>query len=41
VRTLAEYVDSIVQGMVLWAIEGASRHSLQRNVDIAMRVWDA
>jgi hypothetical protein len=41
VRTLAEYVDSIVQGMAIRAIEGASRQSLQRIVDIAMRVWDA
>jgi AcrR family transcriptional regulator len=41
VRTLAEYVDTIVQGMAIRAIEGASRPSLHRTVDLAMLTWDA
>jgi hypothetical protein len=41
VRSLAEYVDSILQGMAVRAIVGAPRSSLHRIVDVAMRVWDA
>jgi predicted trehalose synthase len=40
VRALAEYVDTIVQGMAVRAIEGASRQSLHRIVDLAMLTWD-
>jgi TetR/AcrR family transcriptional regulator, copper-responsive repressor len=40
VRCLAEYLDSVVQGLAVRAMEGASRRSLHRVVDLAMRVWD-
>lgn len=40
VRALAEYVDTVVQGMAVRAIEGAPRQSLHRVVDLAMRTWD-
>jgi AcrR family transcriptional regulator len=40
VRALAEYVDTIVQGMAVRAIEGASRQSLHRIVGLAMLTWD-
>ena len=40
VRSLAEYIDSVVQGMAVRAMEGAPRPSLHRIVDVAMRVWD-
>jgi AcrR family transcriptional regulator len=40
VRALAEYVDTVVQGMAVRAIEGAPRRSLHRIVDMAMWVWD-
>jgi TetR/AcrR family transcriptional regulator, copper-responsive repressor len=39
-RVLAEYIDTIVQGMAVRAIEGASRRSLHRIVDLAMLTWD-
>jgi len=39
VRSLAEYFDAVVEGMAVRSIEGASRRSLQRIVDIAMRIW--
>ena len=41
VQVLAEYVDTIVQGMAVRAIEGATRASLHRTVDLAMVTWDA
>ena len=40
VRSLAEYIDSVVQGMAVRAMEGAPRPSLHRIVDVAMWVWD-
>jgi len=40
VRHLAEYIDAVVQGMAVRAIEGALRASLHRIVDLAMRTWD-
>ena len=39
-RALAEYVDAVVEGMAVRSMEGASRESLHRIVDIAMRIWD-
>lgn len=41
IREVAEYVDTIVQGMAVRAIEGADRAALHRTVDLAMRTWDA
>jgi AcrR family transcriptional regulator len=41
VRALAEYVDAVVQGIAVRAMEGASRTSLHRTVDLAMLTWDA
>jgi TetR/AcrR family transcriptional regulator, copper-responsive repressor len=38
---LAEYLDAVVQGMAVRAMEGASRASLHRIVDMAMRTWPA
>jgi TetR/AcrR family transcriptional regulator, copper-responsive repressor len=40
VRALAEFFDAIVEGMAVRSIEGASRASLQRIVDLTMRIWD-
>jgi AcrR family transcriptional regulator len=39
-RALAEYLDAVVEGMAVRSMEGASRESLHRIVDIAMRIWD-
>jgi TetR/AcrR family transcriptional regulator, copper-responsive repressor len=39
-RCLSEYIDSVVQGLAVRAMEGASRRSLHHVVDLAMRVWD-
>jgi AcrR family transcriptional regulator len=41
VRALAEFFDAVVEGMAVRSIEGASRQSLHRIVDLTMRVWDA
>jgi AcrR family transcriptional regulator len=41
VRALAEFFDVVVEGMAVRSIEGASRQSLHRIVDLTMRVWDA
>ena len=41
VCALAEYVDTVVQGMAVRAMEGASRSSLHRIVDMTMRTWPA
>ena len=41
VRALAEYVDTVVQGMAVRAMEDATRESLHRIVDLAMLRWDA
>lgn len=41
VQALAEYVDTIVQGMAVRAMEGATRTALHRTVDLAMLTWDA
>lgn len=41
VHALAEYVDTIVQGMAVRAIEGATRASLHRTVDLVMLTWDS
>jgi TetR/AcrR family transcriptional regulator, copper-responsive repressor len=38
---LAELYDTIVQGMAVRAQEGATRRTLHRTIDIAMRTWDA
>ncbi len=38
---LAEYLDAVTEGMAVRAMEGASRKSLHRIVDIAMRMWDS
>ena len=38
-RDLAEFFDSVIQGMAVRAIEGASRAALYRTVDLAMSVW--
>jgi TetR/AcrR family transcriptional regulator, copper-responsive repressor len=40
-RALAEYLDAVVEGMAVRSIEGASRASLHRIVDLTMRIWDA
>lgn len=40
-RELAEYVDTVIQGMAVRAMEGASRASLHRIVDMTMRTWPA
>jgi TetR/AcrR family transcriptional regulator, copper-responsive repressor len=40
VRALAEFFDAIVEGMAVRSIEGASRASLHRIVDLTMRIWD-
>ena len=40
VRALAEYFDAVVEGMAVRSMEGASRESLHRIVDITMRIWD-
>jgi AcrR family transcriptional regulator len=40
VRDLAEYIDAVVHGMAVRAIEGAPRATLHRIVDLAMRTWD-
>jgi len=40
VRDLAAYLDAVLQGMAVRAIEGAPRESLHRIVDLAMRTWD-
>lgn len=39
-RALAEFVDAVVEGMAVRSMEGASRSSLHRIVDITMRIWD-
>jgi AcrR family transcriptional regulator len=39
-RALAEYFDAVVEGMAVRAMDGASRASLHRIVDITMRIWD-
>jgi TetR/AcrR family transcriptional regulator, copper-responsive repressor len=39
-RALAEFFDAVVEGMAVRSMEGASRESLHRIVDITMRVWD-
>lgn len=36
---LAEYIDAVVQGMAVRAMEGASRATLHRIVDMTMRAW--
>lgn len=41
VRALAEFFDVVVEGMAVRSIEGASRQSLHRIVDLTMRAWDA
>ena len=41
VRALAEFFDAVVEGMAVRSIEGASRQSLHRIVDLTMRVWEA
>lgn len=40
VRALAEFFDAVVEGMAVRSIEGASRASLHRIVDLTMRIWD-
>jgi hypothetical protein len=40
VRDLAEYIDAVVHGMAVRAIEGAPRATLHRIVDLAMRTRD-
>jgi TetR/AcrR family transcriptional regulator, copper-responsive repressor len=40
-RSLAEFIDAVVEGMAVRSMEGASRASLYRIVDITMRIWDA
>jgi AcrR family transcriptional regulator len=40
-RALAEYFDVVVEGMAVRSMEGASRASLHRVVDLTMRIWDA
>ena len=37
---LAEFFDAVVEGMAVRSIEGASRPSLHRIVDLTMRIWD-
>jgi AcrR family transcriptional regulator len=37
---LAELYDALVQGMAVRAHEGATRRSLHRTVDLAMRTWE-
>lgn len=39
-RALAEFFDAVVEGMAVRSMEGASRASLHRIVDLAMRIWD-
>ena len=39
-RALAEYFDAVVEGMAVRSMEGASRASLHRIVDLTMRIWD-
>jgi TetR/AcrR family transcriptional regulator, copper-responsive repressor len=39
-RALAEFFDAVVEGMAVRSMEGASRASLHRIVDITMRIWD-
>jgi AcrR family transcriptional regulator len=38
-RELAEYYDTVVQGLAVRAHEGATRRSLHRTVDLAMTTW--
>ncbi len=38
---LAEYYDTVVQGMAVRAHEGATRRALHRSVDLVMHTWDA
>jgi AcrR family transcriptional regulator len=40
-RALAEYLDAVTEGMAVRAMEGASRKSLHRIVDITMQMWDS
>jgi hypothetical protein len=40
-RALAEYLDAVTEGMAVRAMEGASRESLHRIVDVTMRMWDS
>jgi|SoiMethySBSTD1v2_1073268.scaffolds.fasta_scaffold14293_2 TetR/AcrR family transcriptional regulator, copper-responsive repressor len=41
VRALAEFFDAVVEGMAVRSMEGASRRSLHRIVDLTMRIWDS
>lgn len=40
VRAFAEFLDAVVEGMAVRSMEGATRESLHRIVDITMRIWD-